>query len=290
MTLTLQFMRGKDSGSLELISAPDLNAIQEVSDQFDIVDKSPVGRVENNSKKFAFALRPKRAGVSIPAMSLSTFDPTSEKFTSITTDPVSITVSEASSIVGGDLVGSVGSGKPVADIKTKSEGIFHNITNLSQLRDERLDLVNGLKWVGGLWLGAGIAIASIIVFRRQSSDLRRQRRVSARRTAQSRLAAAKSLKQDKHKEALREVRAAILGLVADTGNRIADGLTTADVNAAMSAAAVPTEYRSRLQKLLESIESAEYGASDTADSSGFIKEALELVDRVALFLERRSAR
>jgi len=290
MTLTLQFMRGKESGSLELISAPDLNAIQEVSDQFDIVDKSPVGRVENNSKKFAFALRPKRAGVSIPAMSLSTFDPTSEKFTSIITDPVSITVSEASSIVGGDLVGSVGSGNAVADIKTRSEGIFHNITDVSQLRDERLDLANGLKWVGGLWLGAGIAIASIIVFRRQSSDLRRQRRVSARRTAQSRLAAAKSLKQDKHKEALREVRAAILGLVADTGNQIADGLTTADVNAAMSAAEVPTDYQSRLQKLLESIESAEYGASDTADSSGFIKEALELVDRVAPILERRSAR
>ena len=104
------------------------------------------------------------------------------------------------------------------------------------------------------------------------------------------MAAAKSLKQDKHKESLREVRAAILGLVADTGNRIADGLTISDANVAMSAAAVPSEYQDRLQKLLESIESAEYGASDTADSSRFIKEALELVDRVAPYLERRSAR
>lgn len=290
MTLTLQFVQGKDSGSLDLISAPDLNAIQEVSDQFDIVDKSPVGRLENHSKKFAFALRPKRAGVSIPALSLSTFDPTTEKFTSITTDPVAISVSEASSIVGGDLVGAVGSGKPVADIKTRSEGIFHNITDLSPLRDERLDLVNGLKWIGGLWLGTSVVIASLIVFRRQSSDLGRKRRVWARRNAHSRLTAAKTLQQGKHKETLREVRAAIVGLVADTCNQLADGLTTADVNAAMSESAVPTEYQDRLQRLLESIESAEYGASDTADSSRFVKEAQELVDRVAPFLERRFAR
>ena len=292
LTLTLQFAQGNNSGSLELISAPNLSLLPEISDQFDIVDKSPVGRLENNTKKFAFALRPKRAGVTIPTLSLSSFDPTTESFVNISTEPIAISVSEASSsIASSDLVGSIGGGKPTTDIRTRSEGIFHNVTDVSQLGNERLNLMNGLKWVAGLWLGTGIAIASLIVFRRQSSNIERQRRVSARRTAQSRLTYAKAkLSQGKQKESLREVRAAILGLVADTSNQNSDGLTTNDVGAAILAAKVPDEDQVRLLTLLERIESAEYGASDTADSTLLVREASELVHRVSPFLERRNAR
>ncbi len=292
MTLNLQFAQEKNSASLELISAPDLSALPEISDQFDIVDKNPVGKLESSTKKFAFALRPKRAGVSIPALSLSTFDPNTERFVNIATEPIELAVSEASSsIAGGDLVGSFGIGKPTSDIKTRSEGVFHNVTDVSQLRDERLDLMSGLKWVVGLWLVTGVAIASLTVFRRQSSDVERQRRVSAKRTAQSRLSHAKTLlSQGKQKESLRKVRAAILGLVADTSNQIADGLTTNDVSLATRAADVPNEDQVRLQTLLERIESAEYGASDTADSTAMVNEASELVNRVSPFLERRTAR
>ena len=291
LTLILQFARGKNSGSLELISAPDLNAVPEIADQFEIVDKSPVGRLENDQKKFAYGLRAKRAGVSIPALSLSTFDPTSEKFTVVTTDPIVIDVSAASTLAGGDLVGSIGTSKPVTDIKTRAEGIYHNITDVTQVRNERSDLVKGLKWVAGLWLCSGIAIMSLIAFRRQSSDVERQRRVSARRIAQSRLTAANALAtQGKHSESLREVRAAILGLVADTCNLIAEGLTTADVNAAMSAARVPIEDQTRLQKLLERIELAEYGAGLTSDTTLIFNDSLKLVNRVSPFLERKSAK
>jgi len=291
MTLTLRFAQGKNSGSLELISAPDLNAVPGIADQFEVVDKSPVGRVENDTKTFAYGLRAKRAGVSIPALSFSTFDPTSEKFSSVTTDPIAIEISEASSIVVGDLVGSLGMSKSVADIKTRAEGIFHNITDVKQLRNERADLVEGLKWIACLWLCTGIAIGSLITFRRRSSDVERQRRVSARRTAQSRLTAAGAFaNQGKHSEFLREVRAAILGLVADTGNQIADGLTIADVNAATIAAKVPIDDQERLQKLLDGIESAEYGAADITDTKLILKDALELVDRVSPFLERKPAK
>ena len=296
MTLNLQFSPGKNSGSVELISAPDLSALPEISEQFDIVDKSPVGKVEGSNKKFAFALRPKRSGVSIPALSLSTFDPASESFVDMTTQPIPISVEEASSSLGGgDLVGSIGSSRSATEIKSRSEGIFHNITDVSQVRDQRLDLLSGLKWVGGLWLCTGIAIASLVAWRRQSFDVERLRRVSARRNALSKLADAKSmLSQGQSKESLREVRAAILGLVADTGNGIAEGMTTNDVNTALKAAGVPNEEQIRLQVLLERIESAEYGvsdtASDTADSALLVSEATELLNRVSPFLERRSQR
>lgn len=296
MTLNLQFSPGKNSGSLELISAPDLSALPEISEQFDIVDKSPIGKVEGNNKKFAFALRPKRAGVSIPALSVSTFDPASEMFVDMTTKPISISVEEASSSIGGgDLVGSIGSNKSTTEMKSRSEGIFHNITDVSQVRNQRWDLLSGLKWVGGLWLWTGVAIASLVAWRRQSSDVERLRRVSARRNALSKLADAKSLlSQGQSKESLREVRAAILGLVADTRNGIAEGMTTNDVNTAMKAAGVANDEQVRMQLLLERIESAEYGASDTssdtANSTLLVSEATELLNRVSPFLERRSAR
>ena len=125
MTLNLQFTQGKDSGSLELISAPDLSKLPEIAEQFDIVDKSPVGRVENKSKKFAFALRPKRAGVTIPALSLSTFDPITENFVNINTEPIGITVSEASAtLASGDLVGALGGGSSTTEIKHEQKGFF----------------------------------------------------------------------------------------------------------------------------------------------------------------------
>ena len=292
MTLNLQFSPGKNSGSLDLISAPDLSALPEISEQFELVDKSPVGKVEGSSKKFAFALRPKRSGVSIPALSLSTFDPAAESFVDIVTQPIPISVEEASSSIGGgDLVGSIGGNKSTSEIKSRSEGIFHNITDVSQVRDQRLDLHSGLKWVGGLWLWTGVAIASLVAWRRQSSDVERLRRVSGRRNALSRLADAEGLlSQGQSKESLREVRAAIFGLVADTGNGIAEGMTTMDVSTAMKAAGVANEDLVRMQLLLERIESAEYGASDIADATLLVSEATELLHRVSPLLERRSAR
>ncbi len=292
MTLTFQFAKGKNSGSLELISAPDLNAIPEISEQFDIVDKNPVGRVEGSTKKFAFGLRPKRPGVSIPSVSLSTFDPVTESFTNVSTAPIAINVSAASaSIVGGDLVGVSGSQKNANEIKSRSEGIFHNVTDLSQISDERIDLFYGMRWVAGLWLGSGGAIASLIAMRRKSSDAGRLRRASARRKAHAKLSAASTFVQHgKEKECLSEVRSAIFGLIADLQNQIAEGLTAADVNVAMTNAAVPIEYQQRLQTLLEKIESAEYGASQPGDSKAIIKGAGELIDILAPYLERRSTR
>jgi BatD DUF11 like domain len=292
MTLNLQFTQGKNSGSLELISAPDLSEFPEISEQFDIVDKNPVGRVENKSKKFAFALRPKRAGVTIPSLKLSTFDPAAEAFVDVATEPIELNVAEASAILAsGDLVGTIGSGSSTAEIKTRSEGIYHNVTELSQLRNERVDFMTGIAWVGGLWVASGIAIVSLVFLRNKNSDVDGQRRAAARRTAQSRLTTASSLlSQGKQKESLREVRSAIMGLVADTGSKIADGLTIRDLSTAMHACDVPREDCVRLETLLERIDSAEYGASDASDTEAMVKDATELLKRVSPFLEKGGRR
>lgn len=53
LTLTLEIERSKQSGSLELISAPDLSANPQLAADFDLLDKNPTGRFEGAVKKFS---------------------------------------------------------------------------------------------------------------------------------------------------------------------------------------------------------------------------------------------
>lgn len=292
LTLTLELTRGPQSGSLELIAAPDLSAIPKLADDFDLIDKSPTGRIEGSVKRFAYAMRPRKPNVSIPALTVNTFDPELEKFTEIRTEAIPLTVSEAQRISGSDLVGS----RPSAgssEIKTRAQGIFQNITDPSELRDERISLVAWGVGAASAWSLAGLLIAAVAVYRRKSADIGWSRRQQARRSANRQLAAAReALSRGESREALRQVRSAIIGLIADMRNRVAEGLTTADAEAVLTAAAVPTDERAAVIGLLEAIESAEYGggpagSSNTSiDTAASIETAASLIARIAPHLER----
>ena len=133
LTLTLDIERGQGSGSLDLISAPDLAANPQIAADFEILDKNPTGRREGEVKRFEYALRPKRAGVGIPPLAVTVFNPDTEKFSEIATKPIALAVSAASRLGAGDLVGSLaGSGTP--EIKSRAQGIFQNVTDPSELQ------------------------------------------------------------------------------------------------------------------------------------------------------------
>lgn len=286
LTLTLAYARGKDAGGLELISAPDLSAIPEIADAFEIIDKAPTGRVEENAKKFSFAMRPKRPGISIPSLKLSTFDPKSETFTEAVTKPIALEVAEASKLTAGELVGSVQS-TTNNGIQKSSSGIFQNVTDLTELKDERVNLTWWMAAVAGVWCAASCAIAGVILGRRKSNDSVGKRRNKARREALARLTEANLLLTEQQpKEALRRIRAAFVGLVADTRNQVTEGLTPNDVDRALVDATVSETDRSSVQNLLESIENAEYGSGETIDVAESLRTARSLVDKIGPLLER----
>lgn len=286
LTLTVEFQRGEQSGSLDLISAPDLSAIPQLSDDFDLVDNNPTGRVEGSIKRFSYSMRPKKSNVSIPELNITTFDPKSDSYVDLRTKPISLDVTNAEKISSGDLVGSMTS-QSSSSIKSRSQGIFQNVTDPSELRDQR---INPMVWFAaavGIWCLAGCGIAAISIYRRKISDAGWMRRQQARKSAIRRLSAARSLlTEGKPKEALSTVRAAILCLVADMRNRIAEGLTTVDVSAELDDIAVPETDRKAVISLLESIESAEYGGGALVDPSQAIETAANLISRVYPFLER----
>ena len=286
LTLTLDLKRGSQSGSLELISAPDLSAIPQLAADFDLIDKSPTGRVEGPVKHFAYALRPKRATVSIPSLTILTFDPQSEEFIDLNTATIPLDVTEAERVASGDLVGTRPAGGSTA-IKSRAQGIFQNITDLSELRDQRINLVAWSEVALGVWLAAGCLIAMVTLYRRKTSDAGWVRRQQARREANRKLADARTLAaQGQSKDAMRQVRSAIVGLIADFRNRVAEGLTTTDVEATLSSAPIADEDRAAILQLLESIESAEYGAGQSADPTATVNEAAKLIARISPRLER----
>ena len=189
LTLTLAIERGHGSGSLDLISAPDLAAIPRLAADFEILDKNPTGRKERETKQFEYGLRPKRAGIGIPSLAVTVFNPDTEKFSEITTEPIALGRDGRHSLGAGDIVGSV-SGSATKEIKSREQGIFQNITDPSELGDERVNVIALGASTVGLWLGVGCLMAVVSTHRRKSGDVVWQRKRYAKRAAERKLAEA----------------------------------------------------------------------------------------------------
>ncbi len=142
-------------------------------------------------KRFEYALRPKRAGVAIPPLAVTVFNPDSEKFSEIATKPIALAVSAASRLGAGDLVGSL-PGSGTQEIKSRAQGIFQNITDPIGAEGSSASTSSRSPEVtAGLWCGVGCLIAVVSAHRRKSGDVVWQRKRHARRTAERKLAEAR---------------------------------------------------------------------------------------------------
>jgi hypothetical protein len=288
LTLTLDVERGPTSGSLDLISAPDLTTNPQIAADFEILDKSPTGRKDGEVKRFDYALRPKHTGVSIPALAITVFNPETEKFSDVATQPIALSVSTATRLGAGEIVGSLpGTGQ--SEIKSREQGIFQNVIDTSELRDERVNLPALAGLTAGLWCGIGCLFALVSSHRRRSGDVVWQRKRHARRTALHKLATARdALSAGQSREALRATRSALVGLIADMRNTVAEGLTATEADAILARTAVPTDERAEVLRLLETIEGAEYGSGVTSEASTLIDQAESLISSLGRRLKRGS--
>ena len=286
LTLSLEIERGPASGSLDLISAPDLTANPQIVGDFEVLDKNPTGRRAGEAKRFEYALRPKRAGVGIPPIAVTVFNPDTEKFSEIATEPIALAVSPASQLGAGDLVGSL-TGSGTQEIKSRAEGIFQNVTDPAELRDERVNIVALSELTAGLWCAVACLIAVVSAHRRKSRDVIWQRRRHARRIAGRKLAEArKVLAAGRSMDALRIVRSAVVGLIADMRNIVAEGLTSTETDATLAQTALPAVERAEVLRMLEAIERAEYGSGAASEAPAMIETAERLIRSIARHLER----
>jgi tetratricopeptide (TPR) repeat protein len=107
-------------GPMELVQAPPLAQLSAITSDFRVEDQSLAGFVQDDAKLFSTSIRPRRAGITqIPAIPLSFFDPETEQFETVMSDPIAITVTEAETLALDAIVGTAAndrsaSGSPAA--------------------------------------------------------------------------------------------------------------------------------------------------------------------------------
>ena len=75
-------------------------------------------------------------------------------------------------------------------------------------------------------------------------------------------------------------------MIADMRNVVAEGLTATEAETILTQTSVPTALRVEALKLLEAIESAEYGSGIASEAKAMIETAEGLISGLARFLER----
>jgi hypothetical protein len=134
----------------------------------------------------------------------------------------------------------------------------------------------------------GCLIVVVSAHRRKSGDVVWQRKRHAKRAAERKLAEArKLLAEGRSMDAFRAIRSALVGLIADKRNIVAEGLTASEADATLAQTAVPAVERAQVLQLLEAIESAEYGSGIVAsEAPAMIETAEGLIPSLARHLER----
>ena len=86
------------TGPMDLVQAPPLAELPALSN-FKIPNEPLAGFVRDNTKLFSTSIRPRHEGISeIPPISFSFFNPTTEKFETVFSNPIAITVDKAESL------------------------------------------------------------------------------------------------------------------------------------------------------------------------------------------------
>ncbi len=93
------------TGPMELVQAPPLAELNSLTADFKVSDEPLAGFVQDDTKVFSTTIRPRREGVAqIPPISFSFFDPDTESFQTVMSEPISITVDKADSLALSDIV------------------------------------------------------------------------------------------------------------------------------------------------------------------------------------------
>lgn len=94
------------TGPMDLVRAPPLSELPELTGDFQVPDESLPGFVEDDRKVFSTTIRPRHEGVTeIPSIPFTYFDPDAEKFVTVRSDPIPVQVSKADTLALDSIAG-----------------------------------------------------------------------------------------------------------------------------------------------------------------------------------------
>lgn len=264
MTLTL-WLRGQ--GTLDNALAPKLESIDGFNQHFKVYEATEETR--DDARLFTYSVRPKGIDTKeVPPIPISYFDVEQETFVTLRTDPIAITVTEADRLNSGEIAIA---GSPRAEpsgIESRAEGIFANVTDLRQLRDET---VRPDRWFLSLGSLVGLFFVVTLVTQRVQrlhSDRSLQRRRSAAADARRRLQAAvreaKGSSGSGSRNGAEAISEALIGLVADATDTPHGVLTSTNAVSKLRELGVADEMVVRVRDVMQSCDDARYGAASDA--------------------------
>jgi len=274
MTLTL-VLTGK--GTLESVSAPDLGRVAAIAKRFKVYEATE--QIKGDSCRFSYSLRPREEGIKeFPPVALSYFDVQAERYVTLQTDPIPITVTEASRLSDDQIVSTPRRFSPGGqELEARREGIFANETDPTAVRDES---IRPARWAAGLagMLGLYLVVAVVTVrLQRLTSDKALLRRRGAAANARRKLRQARAeLNARRIPQGTELLEAALVGLVADAADLPEAGLTPKDVCGQLRAWGVEEDLVGRVDGFLESCDAGRYGAARRS-LGGMLREAEALL-------------
>ena len=286
MTLTVTLT---GQGTLAEARPPELSSVSEITDSFRMYEATEETRA--NSRRFTYSLRPLSTSVTeFPAVPISYFDVATEKYVTRMTDPIAVSIREAETLSGADIVSSPSEAATPSDEIVASEGgLFANDSSPGSLRNESIELSRWISAWGGMIVAWLIATLGIKRVRRLREDPALQRRRSAAARVKASLAeAAALLKSGSQSETCDAIRKAVAGLIADYANVSDAGLTPRDAADHLARLGIDGALCDQTVNLLNDCDAARYGAA-AEDLSRLHVEAVSIVDRLAVELRKLPA-
>ena len=245
---------------------------------------------QQGARRFTYSLRPLNVEVTeFPKIPVSYFDVEVEKYVTLHTDPIPVTIRAADVLANSEIVSApADSPKSLDKLELSDGGVFANDSNLNSLRNEIVRPTRWLvTWAGMLvgWFAATLSIRYVQQIREDPALLRR--RSAAQRAQASLRQAATDLATGNAAESCESLRRAVTGIVADYADVPAAGLTPRDAAQRLEVLGVEVSLCAKTEELLNQCDATRYGAAADG-ASQLLTDASRLVDQLVSDLRKSS--
>ena len=268
------FLRISGTGRMDLLQPPLLAEQESLTVDFRVPHEDLAGTVQGTVKEFRQTIRAKHDHVDqIPAIRFSYFEPQTERYVTLKSDPIPLTVKESTRLAVSQLVDAASHAGTRTELTAAESGVLANYEELEALLSQQ-----SLSFGAGVWgyaaSGPLLFLACWLVRGRRNriangTGLKRRRTARAVATAAIRRAAADA---DGPTAASRTAQA-VTGYVADRFNLPPGNVTRGDVIRQLRLHDLPEEMIRNVDSLLVECEATQYGAVAEASVEDLIGRA-----------------
>lgn len=158
------------TGPMDLVQAPPLSELPTLTKDFKVEDQSLAGFVRDDTKVFPTTIRPRREGITtIPAIPFSFFDPETESYKTVYSDPIEITV-DAAETLSLDSIVSNAPNRPTNDTSNTEVSLEPSFVNSDspEILVSQTPRNQSKAWLAVAIASPAIWLAALVFHRRQS--------------------------------------------------------------------------------------------------------------------------